>query len=72
MMNVAGRKVERASFHVGFGLSSNLSCSVDRDKAYMEVTGAGLYIKKADGEFLVPYSNVTWVKLLPESPPKAG
>lgn len=66
MKSLVGRKVERAQFHVGFGDQSRTGCHAEKDKAYMEITPPGIYIKKEKGEWLVPYSNVTWAKLADE------
>lgn len=64
-VNLLGRKLERAQFHVGFGDSARTGCHAEKDKAHMEVTPAGVYVKKADGEWMVPYANVVWTKLAP-------
>lgn len=65
--SILGRSVEKARFHVGYDEVSRTGCHAEKDKAYMEVMPPGLYIKKQEGgEFLVPYSNVLWLKLLPE------
>lgn len=71
--SLIGRGVTHAQFHVGFGHTARTGCDAKRDEAYMEVQPTGVYVKKKEGEWLVPYSNVTWAKLADEpSDPKAG
>lgn len=67
MVQIQGRIVDQAQFHVGFGFVARTGCNRTTDKAHMELTPAGLYIKNPEGEWVVPYSNVTWCKLVPES-----
>ncbi len=63
MIQLAGKKVTRMQCHIGFGHSARTGQDEKVDKAYMEVTPGGVYVKNKDGEFLVPYSNVVWCKL---------
>lgn len=65
--SLVGRTVSRAQFHVGFGDSARTGCHAEKDSAHMEITPPGLFVKKKDGEWLVPYSNVTWCKLNEET-----
>lgn len=65
--SLAGRKVKRAQFHVGFGDTARTGCHAEKDKAYMELTPIGVYVETSKKEeFIVPYSNVTWCNLMPE------
>lgn len=67
-MDLMGRKVSRMQCHVGYGNTARTGCSAEVDKAYMELTPVGVYLKDAKGaEYVVPYSNVTWTQLGPGS-----
>lgn len=63
-VSLIGRQVETAQFHVGFGFAAKTGLNVKKDDAYMEIQPTGVYVKKKDGEWLVPYSNVVWTQLL--------
>lgn len=65
MIQLAGREVLRAQFHVGFGHTSRTGQDSIVDKSYMEVTPGGIYVKNKEAEWLVPFSNVVWCKLAP-------
>lgn len=61
--SLLGRKVLRMQCHVGYGDTAKTGAHYERDNAQMVVTPAGIYLKQPKGEFLVPYSNVTWCQL---------
>lgn len=68
--SLIGRVLTHAQFHVGFGHLARTGCDAKRDSAYMEIQPTGVYVRKVDGEWLVPYSNVTWAKLESEGAEK--
>lgn len=63
MKNLHGARVERAQFHVGYGNLARTGCDAVKDDAHMEITPAGVYIKRKEGEWVVPFSNTVWLKL---------
>lgn len=63
MFNPNGAPVKRAQFHVGYGNLSRTGCDTVKDSAEMELTPAGVYIKRKEGTWIVPYSNTVWVEL---------
>lgn len=67
--NLNGRSVEQAQFHVGFGYLARTGCNAKKDKAYMEITPVGVYVKQNGKEWVVPYSNVTWCELAEDKSP---
>lgn len=71
--NLAGRRVIRAQFHVGFGDTSRTGVHAEKDKAHVEIVPPGVYVKTHAGvEYLVPWSNVTWCHLTPDADEKPG
>lgn len=62
---VSGRLVERVQFHVGYGDTAKTGCHAEKDQAHIELIPPGVFIKKKDGEWLVPYANTLWAKLKP-------
>jgi hypothetical protein len=60
--SLIGRVVTHAQFHTGVGHVPRTGYDAKRDDAYMEIQPTGVYVKKKEGEFLVPYSNVLWCR----------